>query len=61
MSISQNDMNELKRIATNTYDGDKACMHRIIRGIDALNTQLRTLRAENDRLNSELKAAKAAK
>ncbi len=58
MAISTTDMNELKRIATNTYDGDKACMNRIIRGIEQLNTALRTAKMEVEHLKAELKEAK---
>lgn len=53
MAISQTDMTELKRIATNTYDADKACMNRVIRGIGDLEKEIRNLKLEIDRLQKE--------
>jgi hypothetical protein len=58
MSISATDMSELKRISTNTYDGDKACMNRIIRGIGMLNNEIRMLKLENEKLAAEIKEIK---
>src|SRR5258708_10023222 len=57
-TLFRSDMNELKRVATNTYDNDKAWMNRIIRGIGELDKQIRMLKIENEqdrkstRLNS---------
>ena len=52
--INQADMNELKRISTNTYNADKACINRIIQGITSLNNQVRVLKAENTKLLADL-------
>jgi len=54
--INQADMNELKRISTNTYNADKACINRIIQGITSMNNELRVLKAENVKLLSDLQA-----
>jgi hypothetical protein len=58
-AISTDDMKELKRISTNTYDGDKACINRIIRGIGLLGNEVRVLKLDKDRLERELAAVKA--
>jgi hypothetical protein len=55
--VNQADMNELKRIYTNTYNADKACMNRIIQGITSLNNQVRVLKAENAKLLVDLQEA----
>jgi hypothetical protein len=55
MAISQTDMIELKRIATNTYDGDKACIHRIIMGISNYEKEIRNLKVENEQLKQQAK------
>jgi len=47
MAVSTADLQELRRIATNTYDGDKIFMNRVIKGIGALES-------ENQRLKNEL-------
>jgi phage host-nuclease inhibitor protein Gam len=60
MAISQNDMTELKRISTNTYDSDKACINRVIRGIGDYEREIRSLKMENDRLTKELAGKKVA-
>jgi uncharacterized protein (UPF0335 family) len=53
MSISTEDMNELRRLATNTYEQEKSNqVNRIINGIMRLESELKTLRAENDRLSA---------
>jgi len=53
MSISTEDMNELRRLATNTYEQEKSNqVNRIINGIMRLESELKTLRAENDRLRA---------
>lgn len=52
--VSKADMMELKRISTNTYDDDKACMNRIIQGIERLNNTIRLLKLENDGLKIRL-------
>jgi hypothetical protein len=53
MSISTEDMNELRRLATNTYEQEKSNqVNRIINGIMRLESELKTLRSENDRLRA---------
>jgi hypothetical protein len=47
MAVTTADLQELRRIATNTYDADKAFMNRVIKGIGALES-------ENTRLKSEI-------
>jgi uncharacterized small protein (DUF1192 family) len=55
MSISSNDLNELRRLATNTYEQDKSQqIHRIIRGVNELESQVRTLTSENEKLKAEI-------
>jgi hypothetical protein len=44
MSIRPADLNELKRLATNSYDGDKKFLNRIIGGINDLEKELSGLR-----------------
>lgn len=60
MAISQVDLTELKRISTNTYDADKACMNRVIRGISEYDRQVRSLKAEVEALKLQLAAANEA-
>jgi hypothetical protein len=55
MAVNVNDMNELRRIVTNSYDYDKACIQRIIRGIEALNAEVQALKTENKKLTEQLK------
>ena len=51
MSISTEDMNELRRLATNTYEQEKSNqINRIINGIMRLESDLKVLKAENERL-----------
>jgi hypothetical protein len=58
MYISQDDLSELKRLAANTYEQEKSeQIHRIIRGINRLESAVATLTAENTRLK---KAAEPA-
>jgi hypothetical protein len=55
MNISNDDMMELKRLAANTYEQDKSNqIHRIIRGIGQLESQVRTLKIENEKLKADL-------
>jgi hypothetical protein len=57
MFISQDDLSELKRLAANTYEQEKSeQIHRIIRGINRLESAVASLAAENERLK---KAAEA--
>jgi len=50
MSINKQDIEELRRIATNTYDNDKRFMYRVIQGIGMMETQINQLKAEVARL-----------
>jgi hypothetical protein len=51
MFISQEDLAELKRLAANTYEQDKSeQIHRIIRGINRLESAVASLSSENERL-----------
>lgn len=52
--IAPDDLLELKRLATNTYDGDKKCMHRIIRGIEEYKKAIFALQNENASLKAQL-------
>lgn len=57
MYISQDDLSELKRLAANTYEQEKSeQIHRIIRGINRLESAVASLTSENARLK---KAAEA--
>lgn len=44
--VNQEDINELRRIATNTYDGDKLFMNRLITKITNTNREILELRAK---------------
>jgi len=51
MFISQDDMMELRRLAANTYEQEKSeQIHRIIRGINKLESAVSSLTAENAKL-----------
>jgi hypothetical protein len=53
MYISQDDLSELKRLAANTYEQEKSeQIHRIIRGINKLESSVAVLMAENKKLKS---------
>jgi hypothetical protein len=53
MHISQDDLSELKRLAANTYEQEKSeQIHRIIRGINKLESTVASLTAENKRLKA---------
>lgn len=54
MQISKNDLEELRRIATNTYDRDKAFMTRVLMGIARLENENATLKLENEKLKKQL-------
>ena len=56
--VSLNDMNELRRIVTNTYDEDKACINRVLRGISELVTENLKLRTEVANLKKQLPVEK---
>jgi hypothetical protein len=57
MAISKNDLEELKRIATNTYDRDKAFMQRVLSGIAKMEAENAVLRNKNEELKKQLAAA----
>ncbi len=44
--VSNNDLSELRRLSTNTYDEEKALMNRVIRGINDLTNENLKLKAE---------------
>lgn len=51
MKISSDDMMELRRLAANTYEQEKSeQIYRIIRYIGQLESQVRTLQIENQKL-----------
>jgi len=51
MYISQDDMSELRRLAANTYEQEKSeQIHRIIRGINKLESTVAALKSENEKL-----------
>lgn len=52
--VHSSDISDLRRMATNFYDNDKALINRVLRGISELTT-------ENGRLKSELEKLKAVK
>jgi hypothetical protein len=58
MAVSKNDIQELKRIATNTYDADKAFMNRVIKGIGTMENEMQRLKTENSELRAKLAAKK---
>jgi len=57
MAIAKKDIEELKRIATNTYDAEKAFMNRIIRGIGLIESENTKLKAEIEVLKKQLEKA----
>lgn len=60
--IHQQDLEELRRLATNVYDMDsKEQINRIVRGINLLNDTVNVLKAENIELKKQLAAKKAKK
>lgn len=48
--INENDLNELKRMATNLYDSDKARINKILRGITELVNENVKLKIEVEKL-----------
>ena len=54
--VSNNDMNELKRMVTNLYDQEKACIARVIRGITDLINENMKLKMELQTLKTEPRA-----
>lgn len=54
MFISNDDMMELRRLAANTYEQDKSSqIHRIISGINKLENEVASLKAEVKKLKAE--------
>lgn len=55
MKISSDDMMELRRLASNTYEQEKSDqIYRIVRYIGHLESQVRTLTNENQKLKTQL-------
>lgn len=55
MTIYIEDMDELKRLATNTYEQSKMQqIHRIINGITELQNKVQSLTLENNKLKKQL-------
>lgn len=52
--ISNTDLNELRRMVTNTYDEDKACIQRVLQGIQQLVNENNKLKGEIQKLNEQL-------
>jgi len=48
--ITKNDLNELRRLATNAYDDDKRFVNRVITEISNMSSEITRLRAEVQRL-----------
>lgn len=48
--ITNNDLNELRRLSTNAYDDDKRFVNRVINEISSMNNEINQLRAENEAL-----------
>ena len=57
MSIHQSDYDELKRLATNSYDNDKKFLNRVITGINGLEKEKSQLRNVIAALEKELEKA----
>jgi hypothetical protein len=57
MSIHQSDYDELKRLATNSYDNDKKFLNRVITGINGLEKEKSHLRNVIAALEKELEKA----
>jgi len=56
MAIFQDDIEELKRLATNTYENDKVYqIHRIIQGINQLTGEVQALKVEKEALLAKIK------
>lgn len=51
--IRKEDLNELKRIATNTYDEDKKFVNRIIMEVGSMEREIKRLQDEVARLKLE--------
>ena len=54
MYVSQEDLSELKRLAANTYEQEKSeQIHRILRGVNKLESLVASLTAENAKLKKQ--------
>jgi hypothetical protein len=53
MSVHPVDLNELKRLATNSYDDDKKFLNRVITGISDLEKTVSQLRSVIAKLEKE--------
>lgn len=53
MSVHPNDLNELRRLATNFYDDDKKFVYRVIKEITAMDREIFRLKTEVRKLNGE--------
>jgi len=53
MSINRNDLDELKRIATNFYNEEQQFMNRVINGIYDMQKEIRELKEEVAKLKGE--------
>lgn len=53
MTISKRDLEELNRLATNTYDGDKRFVQHIINEIGLMEKEIARLKLENSNLKNE--------
>jgi len=51
--IHRNDLDELRRLATNSYDSEQKFMNRVINGIYAMDKEIVELRAEVAKLKGE--------
>ena len=51
--VSKQDLEELSRLATNTYDNDKRFLYRVINGINAMDKEITQLKAENEKLKEK--------
>lgn len=54
--ISKNDLDELKRLATNAYDDDKRFVARVITEINNMSNEIARLKHENGQLKEQLAA-----
>lgn len=53
MSVSANDLSELKRLATNFYDDDKRFIYRVISEINSMEREILRLNVENKSLKGK--------
>ena len=53
MALSKNDLDELKRVATNMYDEDKRLMSRVIAEMGVMQREISTLKAQVHKMETE--------